>query len=265
LADAPAFTRAIAEHYDTRLGPMLFESFARDIAARLPPHSARVLEVAAGTGIVSRHLLSALAPDASLMVTDQQEGMLHVARTKVAEDARAECRQADAMSLPFPDRSFHAVVCQFGLMFFDDKAVGLREIRRVLTPDGTLLLSTWASLADNPIPRITYEAVEHAFPDDAPSFITVPFALHDQDFVTTLLHGAGFSYVRSDVVEAVCDSPSAHAAAMAMLHGSPLSIQLQERGADIRHLVDLVSARLAREGGFAPMRLPMKALVFTAQ
>ena len=264
MTDSLAFTGSVAEHYDARLGPMFFEPYARDIAARLPVDALRVLEVAAGTGVVSRHLLSTLRQDATLLVTDLQEGMLDLARTKVDTDPRVECRQADAMALPFADHTFHAVVCQFGLMFFADKALGLREMRRVLTPDGTLILSTWGSLAENPIPRAVHEELADVLPD-APPFLEVPFGLHDVEAVTTLLHGAGFSYVRSDAIEFTAESPSAHAAAMGLLCGSPMFLQLQERGADMRHLLDVVSARLARDGGFAPMRLPMKAYVFTAQ
>ncbi|WP_239491611.1 class I SAM-dependent methyltransferase [Luteitalea sp. TBR-22] len=263
MADSVAFTGSVAEHYDSKLGPMFFEPYGRDIAARLPARASRVLEIAAGTGVASRHLLAALAPDATLTVTDLQEAMLQIARGKL-DDPRVECRQADALALPFPDHSFHAAFCQFGLMFFADKAAGLREARRVLTPDGTLVLSTWGSLDDNPIARFAHEEVAEALPDPPP-FLHVPFGLHDVDFVTTLLHGAGFSYVRSDTVEVVAESPSAHAAAMGLMCGSPMFAQLQERGADVRRLVELVAARLAREGGFAPMRLPMKAYVFTAQ
>lgn len=260
-----AFTGSGAEHYDTRLGPMFFEPYARDLVARVPAHAERILEVAAGTGVVSHHLVQALRPGATLVVTELQEGMLQVARSRLADDPRVECRQADALALPFADHSFHVVVCQFGLMFFADKAAGLREMRRVLTPDGTLLLSTWCSLDDNPIARCANEELARAMPDAPPPFFHVPFGLHNLDAVTTLLRGAGFSYVRADLVELVGESPSAHSAALGLMCGTPMYAQLQERGADVRRLVDLVSARLAREGGFAPMRLPMKALVFTAQ
>ncbi|AMY07518.1 Demethylmenaquinone methyltransferase [Luteitalea pratensis] len=262
---ATAYAGPIPAQYDDKLRPMFFEPYARDIVSRMPSTATRVLEVAAGTGIVSRALLRALPPTASLMVTDLQPGMLDVAAAAIGNDPRVEIRQADALSLPFGDAQF-VVVCQFGVMLFSDKIAGLREIRRVLTPGGAFLMNTWGSLEDNPVAGSAHEEMARAFPDAPPQFLSIPFGLHDAGVITGFLHHAGFSYVQSAVVECTAESRSAHAAAMGVLCGTPLFTQLQQRGVDDpRRLVDVVAARLAREGGFAPMRLPMKALVFTAQ
>ncbi|MGV3518325.1 class I SAM-dependent methyltransferase [Luteitalea sp.] len=261
-----SFAGSIPAEYDARLVPMFFEPFAQDLAARVPAGASRVLEVAAGTGVVSRALLARLGPDASLVVTDLQRGMLDIAHARIGDDPRVEIRQADAMALPFADHQFDVVVCQFGVMFFADRLAGVRELRRVLAPDGVLLINTWGSLSDNPIARIAHEEVARALPDDPPPFLTVPFGLHDADAVTALLHEAGFTYVQSSVVDLTGRSHSAHGAAWGLLCGSPMYTQLQERGvSDPRRLVDTVAGRLTREGGFAPMRLPMRALVFAAQ
>lgn len=266
MADqAPAYAGSIPAQYDAKLGPMLFEPHARDLAGRLPASACRVLETAAGTGIVSRRLLERLAPTATLVVTDLHQGMLDVAARKIGQDPRVDIRQADAVALPFDDHEFDVVVCQFGLMFFSDPVAAVREARRVLASDGVLLLSTWGPIEDNPIARIAFETVSEALPD-VPAFLTAPFSMHDTDVVVDLLHRGGFTYVQSRTLDSVAESASAYAAAMGMLCGSPTVTQLQERGiGDPRGLVDAVSARLAREGGFAPMRLPMKAHVFTAQ
>ena len=264
--DTPAFAGSIPADYEARLVPMFFEPHARDLAARLPVRTSRVLETAAGTGVVARHLLERLDADATVVVTDLQDAMLAVARQRIGRDPRVTIQAADAVDLPYDDRSFDLVVCQFGLMFFSDKLAGLKEARRMLTPDGTFLLSTWASLDDNPVAGITYEEVARAFPDSPPPFLQVPFGMHDPDAVIDLLHAAGFSYVTSEVVALEAVSPSAHHAAVGLLCGSPLFTQLQDRGLDDpRELIDALAARLAREGGFAPMRLPMKAFVFTAK
>lgn len=266
MADATsAYAGSIPAEYDNKLGPMLFEPNARELAGRLPKSASRVLEIAAGTGIASRHLLAHLGPDASLVVTDLQPAMLDVAASKVGGDPRVTLRQVDAHTLPFGDAAFDVVVCQFGLMFLSDPGVGLREIRRVLVDGGVLLLSTWGSLADNPVARIALEEVQRALPD-APPFLVTPFTMHDADAVIELLHAAGFTYVQSNAIELTAESPSAYAAATGILCGSPTYTQLQQRGiTDPRALIDVVAARLAREGGFAPMRLPMRANLFTVQ
>lgn len=266
MGDGASFSGAIPQHYDSKLGPMFFEPYAEDLAARLPAHAQRVLETAAGTGVVTGHLLARLGADARLVVSDLQDAMLEVARAKYGQDPRVEFRQADATTLPFNDRSFEAVVCQFGVMFFDDRLAGLREARRVLTHDGVLLMNTWGALADNPIARTAHEEVARVLPHNPPTFMEVPFGMHDVDEVTDLLHAAGFTYVRSDIVDCIGESESAHHAATGLMCGSPMFSQLQERGiADPRTLVDGVAVRLAELGGLAPMRLPMRALVFTAQ
>lgn len=265
-AQLPAFATSMPAQYDTRLGPMCFEPYARDLARRLPADAERVLETAAGTGVVSRHLLSRLGPAAALVVTDPHPGMLDIARQKIRGDERVACRQADGTALPFDDNSFDAVVCQFGLTRDADPAAGLREARRVLTPDGTLLFSTWAPLADNPIARIAHEEIARAVPHGPPPFVPVLFGRHDVHVITDAAHAAGFTYVRADVVEFTGESQSAHHAAMGLVCGSPLRAQLRDRGVeDLRPIVEAIGARLARAGGFAPMRLPMKAYVFTAQ
>jgi len=123
------------------------------------PRAASVLEVAAGTGILTRPLLEVLPEDARLVVTDLNEPMLDYAKQKIATDARLDWRQADGSALPFPDHMFDALVCQYGLMFFPDKVRALGEARRVLKPYGTLLFNVWGSLADNPIARLAHEVI----------------------------------------------------------------------------------------------------------
>ena len=267
MADqAPSFAGSMPAQYDNKLVPMVFDPFARDLAGRLPPTAVRVLETAAGTGIVSRYLLEKLGPNATLVVTDVQESMLDLARVRLGGHARLEIRAADASQLPFPDRDFDAVVCQFGLMFLPDLLAGLREARRVLTDDGVLLCSTWASLAENPVARLVQDEVARSLPDDPPPFLATPFGLHDVDAVTDLLHQAGFSYVRTERVELTAESETAHHAATGLICGTPISTQLQERGVtDPREIIERAAAALADAGGLAPMRLPMQAIVFTAQ
>ncbi|MGH9175076.1 MAG: class I SAM-dependent methyltransferase [Vicinamibacterales bacterium] len=130
-----SFTRSIPAVYDQDLGPMFFEPYARDLAGRVTVgEDASVLEVAAGTGIVTRHLHEALPSTTRLVVTDLNEAMLDLARRKIPVNPRIQWRAADAAALPFGDGSFDAAVCRFGLMFFPDKPAALRELHRVLNP-----------------------------------------------------------------------------------------------------------------------------------
>ena len=149
-----AFTGDIPTHYDRGLGPIIFQPYAEDIAARVAAQGPkRVLELAAGTGIVSRALRDALAPDAHLTITDLNAPMLDVARTKFRAEEAVSFTPADALSLDFPNDHFDMVVCQFGVMFFPDKVAAFKEARRVLAPGGDYIFSVLGSLEENPFSK----------------------------------------------------------------------------------------------------------------
>ena len=260
------FTGSIPAIYDRGLGPMFFEPYAVDLAKRVTTAStAAILEIAAGTGIVTKHLYETLPSDARLVVTDLNDAMLEIARQKIPADQRIEWRAADAGALPFADGSFDTVVCQFGLMFFPDKPAALREIHRVLKPSGTLLFNVWGKLDDNPIAAAAHQVVTSFFHTDPPRFYTVPFGLHDEQLVRGMLTDCGFSHVMCETVDIIGESESPESAARGLIFGSPISAQISERGTvDPTVIIHAVAARLATEGGGTPMRLPMRALVWTA-
>lgn len=127
------FTGSVPEHYDRDLGPVIFDGYAADLARRVAVHNPKqVLEIASGTGLVTRHLRDLLPEDARLVATDINRPILDVARTKFRPGEEVAFQTADASALPFPDGAFDAVVCQFGVMFFSDKAQSYREVHRVL-------------------------------------------------------------------------------------------------------------------------------------
>jgi len=129
------FAGSIPENYDRYLVPLIFESFAQDIAQRVAALSpSTVLETAAGSGVVTRALAPRLSPDASYVVTDLNQPMLDYAAMRQAADNRISWRKADALALPFEDAAFDLVCCQFGVMFFPDRQAGYREAKRVLKP-----------------------------------------------------------------------------------------------------------------------------------
>ena len=142
IDDAAGFTGTIPEHHDRGLGPIIFVEYATEMAKRaVVGNPTRVLETAAGTGIVTRRLRDGLPPGVSLTATDLNAPMLEIARTKFRPGEEVEFQPADAMALPFPD--FDAVVCQFGIMFFPDRGRSYHEVHRVLAPGGRYLFSVW--------------------------------------------------------------------------------------------------------------------------
>jgi ubiquinone/menaquinone biosynthesis C-methylase UbiE len=145
---AADFTGSIPAFYDHGLGPVFFTDFADDIARRVAATAPlRVLEIAAGTGIVTRRLRDILPVEAHLTATDLNPPMLEVARGKFRPDETIEFQPADATALPFPEASFDALVCQFGVMFFPDKDKGFREAHRVLVSKGRCVFSVWVPTA----------------------------------------------------------------------------------------------------------------------
>ena len=138
------FAGSIPELYERFMVPLIFEPYAVDLAGRLAKTGpSDVLEIAAGTGVLTRAMASRLPAQARMVVTDLNQPMLDHARSRLAADGRIAWRQADALALPFEDRQFDAVACQFGVMFFPDKIKGYREARRVLKPGGHFFFNVW--------------------------------------------------------------------------------------------------------------------------
>ena len=262
-----AFVGSIPENYDRYLGPLFFHEPADDMATRLEVRPGmRVLETACGTGIVTERLLARLGGQGSLVATDLNEPMLAHAAAKLPGRRGLEWRSADATNLPFDDRSFDAVVCQFGLMFFPDKSAGVREAFRVLKPGGRFLVSVWDRLEDNPVPRITHETVATFFPTDPPQFYTIPFSMHDVTVVRGLLDGAGFVDVQVERLARVGVSPSAAEAVIGLIEGNPIYLAIMERRPSA--LPDIKAAladNLAAALGDRPLRCPLRTIFFTAR
>lgn len=270
-ADA-RFVDSVPEMYDRHLGPLLFEQYARDLATRLAASKqplARVLEIAAGTGIVTEQLARQLPQETTIVATDLNPPMLAVAQRRLRDEtspSRIEWREADATNLPFPDQAFDAVVCQFGVMFFPDKPRAARETHRVLVAGGRWLFNVWGNLAENPIPRIAHETITSYFRDDPPQFYQVPFSMHDERATSELVAGAGFTDVSVTPVRFTAESPSAHHAAVGLVRGNPVLAAIEERGTvGADEIIDAVAAALARELGDKPMRAPMLAYVVSGR
>jgi ubiquinone/menaquinone biosynthesis C-methylase UbiE len=261
-----AFAGSIPALYEQYLGSLLFQPYAEVMAMRLDGLTqGRVLETAAGTGIVTRALAKALPRDVEIVATDLNQAMLDLASGKL-QAPNVRWQQADAQALPFDDASFDAVVCQFGVMFFPDKQAGYREALRVLKPGGRFLFNVWDSLDRNEVSRIVSEAAGKAFPNDPPRFVErVPFGYFDPDRIRGEVQQAGFENVEIDVVEKVTTAPSAREPATGLCQGSPLRAEIEARGPDrLDEVTAQVADALEARFGAGPVENRMSALVVTA-
>lgn len=260
------FAGSIPAYYDECLGPAYFDACGEALVGRIPARPpGDVLEIACGTGLVTRRLRERLQPPVRLVATDLSKAMLEYARGKLAHYEGIAWREADAASLPFGDGEFGAVVCALGLMFVPDKRQALREARRVLRDGGLLCLSVWDAIETNPHSLACAEAIEGLFPGDDSVRFRVPFEMHDPALLRGLLADAGFRDVRIDTVRIALDRVSARTLAIGAVRGTPRSLLLESRGAALDDVVDRVTEALVRVGGADPYRGHGQALMVQAR
>jgi SAM-dependent methyltransferase len=248
------FSGSIPKLYETHLVPLIFEPYAADLAQRLASRSpARVLEVAAGTGVVTRQLASTLPQRVSIVATDLNQSMLdYGASLPMARPV--EWRQADAMQLPFEDQTFDAVVCQFGAMFFPDKSAAFSEARRMLRPGGVFIFNVWDKIADNEFADTVTTALESVFPQDPPRFMArIPHGYSDPPTIERDLRSAGFiAAPRIDTLTARSRARSPLIPAIAYCQGTPLRNEIEARdpsgpGDSTDFAADAIARRFGRE------------------
>jgi SAM-dependent methyltransferase len=247
--------------YDELLGPMLFEPYANDLAARVRDVDGAVLEIAAGTGRVTRALARTLPASATILATDLNPDMIAFA-SKRTDAGNVTWKQADAQKLPFEDAAFRAVVCSFGMMFLPDKPKGYREAARVLAPGGRFLFALWDRLERNELSLAVHEMVAKMFPRDPPNFLArTPFAYFDE---ARIREDAGDAFRRLDF-ETITHVTRTTAAKVAtgLCAGCPLRSEIEARG-DLDEVTKRVEAQLAERFGAGEIANPMSAIVVTA-
>ena len=251
------FTGPIPELYEQYLVPMIFQPYADDTAGRVGARRpARVLEIAAGTGAVTRAMAKVLPDEAELVVTDLNAPMLARAEAIGLSGRVAEWRQADAMQLPFDDGSFDLVVCQFGVMFFPDKARAFAEARRVLQPGGTLLFNVWDRIEENEFAHAVSRALAECFPDSPPDFMArTPHGYHQRDRIEGDLRAGGFATAPDfDTVARRSRAESARVPALGFCQATPMRAELEARGGDaMQRATDYCEAALRSQFGEGPI------------
>lgn len=257
-----AFTGSIPKIYGTYLVPLLFEPYAADLAARVAARSpTNVLEIAAGTGVVTRAMLAALPPTVDIIATDLNTAMLEQAAAHTLPRPVA-FQQADAMDLPFDDQTFDAVVIQFGVMFFPDKPKALSEARRVLRPGGALIFNVWDRIEHNEFADVISNALVEFFPDDPPLFLPrAPYGYFDHARIAVDVAGGGFTATPEIVtVAARSRAKTASDPAVGYCHGSPLRAEIEARGA-LEHATDAAEQAIEKRFGAGPMETKIQAHV----
>jgi SAM-dependent methyltransferase len=262
------FSGSIPKLYEEYLVPLIFQPYAEHLARRLAARSlSRVLEIAAGTGVVTRHLASALPADVSIVATDLNQPMLDMA-AEIGTFRPVEWRVADAMQLPFDDAQFDAVVCQFGVMFFPDKPKAFAEARRVLKPGGVLLFNVWDRIEENEFANTVTLALESLFPDDPPRFLArTPHGYHDIAGIRRDIQAGGFaSPPQIHTVAARSKAATARIPAFAYCQGTPLRNEIEARGNSmLGEATDLATAAIARQFGAGPVDGKIQAHVVAVE
>jgi ubiquinone/menaquinone biosynthesis C-methylase UbiE len=260
------FAGSIPAIYDRYMVPLIFAPYAAllaDRASALAPR--RILETAAGTGVVTEALHRAL-PDAEIIATDLNPPMLEQAARRV-NAANVRFQQADALDLPFDDCSFDLVVCQFGVMFFPDKAKGHAEARRVLSADGQYLLVIWDKVDRNVATKVAGAAVAELFPGDSAAFYErIPFRYHDRSLIETDLRAAGFTEIEFETVELRSRAASARDAAIGLTQGTPMRSEIEARDpALLTPATDAATEALKQFVGPDGFDAPMSAHIVSAR
>jgi ubiquinone/menaquinone biosynthesis C-methylase UbiE len=261
------FAGSVPENYDRYLVPLIFESFAQDIAQRVAALSpSTILETAAGSGVVTRALAPRLSPDASYVVTDLNQPMLDYAATRQVADSRITWRKADAVALPFDDDSFDLVCCQFGVMFFPDRQTGYREAKRVLRPGGCFMFSVWDRIEENLFANDVTNALAEVFPSDPPRFLArTPHGYHDPTLIRSELEKAGFSSVMIETRTEQSRASSPRHPAVAYCQGTPLRNEIEARDADrLEAATDYAASKIANRHGSGEIAAKIQAHVIVA-
>ena len=261
------FAGWIPQNYDRYLVPLIFESFAEDIAQRVAALSpTTVLETAAGSGVVTRALTPRLSPNARYVVTDLNQPMLDYAATRQAVDKRISWRKADALALITEDAAFDLICCQFGVMFFPDRQSGYREAKRVLKPGGCFLFNVWDRIEENVFANDVTIALAEVFPSDPPRFLArTPHGYHDLDLIHSELEKAGFSSVTIETRADQSRASSPRVPAVAYCQGTPLRNEIEARDADkLETATNYAGSRIANSHGSGEVAAKIQAHVIVA-
>ncbi len=261
--EAFKFTGRDAEYYDDLLGPILFEPYGRYLASRIETGNlGSVLEIAAGTGRVTRHIRKVLPPTVKLTATDISDDMLSIAKRALI-DEEVSFRIEDAQNLSFEDNSFDLVICQFGMMFLPDRNKGFREIYRVLKSGGKLMCFTWDDTMNMPLFKtIINEQIIPIFSGEDTNRFFVPFSMHDPAVLMNHLVNAGFRSPRVEYVKLNTIAPNAENVVNALFRKHMLGKEVAAKDSELfEPLASKIEKELITQFGDSALEFELSALL----
>jgi ubiquinone/menaquinone biosynthesis C-methylase UbiE len=253
-----------AAHYDRFFGPLYFEPYAIEVAKRIDPAIVSIaLELASGTGRVTRHLRERIPATAKLIASDISEEMLDEAKKKLSH-LDIEWQHIDAQQLPFSDNSIDMVVCCFAYMFVPDKPKAFAEAYRVLKPGGVLLFTTWDRLEQNAASYISRSIAKEYLEEPLPESYNLATSMSEETDIRPLLEGAGFSKMSIEKVQLLSVCPSAKEAAYGLAAGAIYQEIRKRNPAWMEEIKIKVEKELTEKFGAAPMISPISAVICKA-
>jgi ubiquinone/menaquinone biosynthesis C-methylase UbiE len=262
------FSGSLPKAYDTYLVPIFFESYAKDLASRLQKKQVlEILEIAAGTGVVTRFMDTMLPENVNIVATDLNQTMLDQA-VQLELKRKVKWMQADAMQLPFADASFNAVVCQFGVMFFPDRVKAYSEVFRVLKPGGIFLFNVWDRLEENDFFNVVNDAMKTVFQKDPPQFLSrTPYGYFDEAQIAKDLTQAGFKKTATmETINFPTTAGTPSVVAMSICSGTPLKNEIENRDASLLDKATRTAEEfLAKRFGPGPVEGKMQAKVIEVE
>ena len=267
MANDTAFAGSIPEIYDRNLVPLIFEGYARDMAVRVSSRNPRdILEVAAGTGVVTRAIAAAL-PDAKIIATDLNQPMLDRAATQQPRGGNVTWQQANAQALPFEAESCDAVLCQFGAMFFPERRLAYGEAYRVLRPRGRYIFNVWDEISENDFADVLTSALAARYPKDPPRFLArTPHGYHDPDTIFADAAAAGFTEISIDTVNEKSIAQTPLDAVIGYCQGTPLRSEIEARDPNgLAEATNIAANAIEKRFGRGPVEGRLRALVITAK
>lgn len=263
------FAGSIPDVYDEYLVPLIFVQYAQDLAGRTAAvvDPGAVLEVAAGSGVVSRAVAPKLGAQTRYVVTDLNPPMLERAAAMQDYPEQIEWQPADALDLPFADDTFDLALCQFGAMFFPDRVRAYAEAHRVLEPGGRFIFSMWDRIEENDFADEVTTALADVFPNDPPSFLRrTPHGHYDPAVYQAELNTAGFEEVTIDTVDQISTAANPAIPAIAYCQGTPLRNEIEARSQpSLEEATNLATDAIGTRFGASSVQGRIRGFVITAR